>query len=149
MAKNPKQSKEKQEHSSSSASPAANLPNHVLDVLKTSFTSFDKISEEERKELYGDRKFLDQFWTYFSEKNPSLLSQLNKDELPQYLDFLDKKGFSIYSLVDNATLLHKEFTPATPERQVMQETLKSFDEFCKDSLNDMPAGVFKKFADEM
>jgi hypothetical protein len=30
----------------------------------------------------------------------------------------------------------------------MQETLKKFDGFCKDDINNIPAGTFKKFANE-
>jgi len=43
--------------------------------------------------------------------------------------------------------LHAEFSPDKPEREVMQDTLKNFDRYCKDSINDIPSGTFKKFAD--
>jgi hypothetical protein len=31
----------------------------------------------------------------------------------------------------------------------MQESLKKFDAYCKDSIHAMPAGIFKKFAEEI
>lgn len=44
--------------------------------------------------------------------------------------------------------MHAEFRPEKPEREVMQETLGKFDAFCRDTINNIPAGTFKKFADE-
>jgi len=50
---------------------------------------FEKLTEEERIEAYGDKKFLDQFRLYFKEKNPALLSTITRDKLPEYLISLD------------------------------------------------------------
>jgi hypothetical protein len=50
------------------------------------------------------------------------------------------------ALSDNADKLHAEFAPEKPEREVMKNTLSSFDAFCKKDINNIPEGTFDKFA---
>lgn len=125
-----------------------NLSSKFLDTIRGSLTSFSKISEEERTSLYGHQPFLDQFWEYFVKEYPDLLGGLKKDELPAYLSALEKKGFSLQNIIQDSDALHKVFSPEKPEREVMQETLGQFDRFCKSNINNMPSGVFKRFADK-
>jgi len=68
-----------------------NVSDKYLDIIKKSLIDFNKFSKEERVDLYGDKKFLDQFWMYFKQKNPNLLGMLNKDDLPAYLNALEAK----------------------------------------------------------
>jgi hypothetical protein len=89
--KNHKPSKEQLENQQNESAKKNTLADTFLDKLQTSLTEFDKLSEEKRRDLYGDQKFLDQFWIYFTEKNPSLIDDLDKKDLPVYLEALEKK----------------------------------------------------------
>jgi len=42
-------------------------------------------------DLYGDKKFLDQFRLYFKEQHPNLLDQINRQDMPIYLQTLEKR----------------------------------------------------------
>jgi hypothetical protein len=111
--------------------------------------SFEKISEKERIDSYGDTKFLDQFWMYFKEKNPALLSIITKEKLPEYLTSLDASGFKLNQLLDQPESFHYEFQDKDPEPEVMRSTLTYFRDFCKDPHNAMPSSAFADFATEV
>jgi hypothetical protein len=72
-----------------------NLSEAYLDTLKDSLNTFNALSSEERVSLYGNGKFLDQFWLYFKGQNPDLLGKLDREDLPIYLQTLEKRGFTI------------------------------------------------------
>jgi hypothetical protein len=42
-------------------------------------------------DLYGDKKFLDQFWLHFKKSNPNLLTTIHKSDLPVYFEALKEK----------------------------------------------------------
>ena len=122
------------------------LSDVYLDKIKESFTGFNKISHEERMDLYGDKKFLDQFRLYFKEQHPNLLDQINRQDMPIYLQTLEKRWFSIWNILQDAETLREEFKADDTEEHVIKASLKTFKSFCGDSINNIPADVFDDFA---
>lgn len=151
MAKRPKQGKkspEQQDKQAKTPEKKVSLSSKFLDDFKDALVDFSKISESERVSLYWNQAFLDQFWEYYKKNQPEILDGIKKEDLPKYLAQLEKKWFSLSTLVQNTNSLHNEFAPEKPEREVMQESLRSFDTFCKEKVNNIPEGTFKKFADQ-
>jgi hypothetical protein len=84
-------SSEKKEIPGESTNKKVRLPEDVSHILGDSLKEFNKFTDEERKDLYGDRKLRDQLWEHFKKKNPDLLSQLKKEDLPAYLALLENR----------------------------------------------------------
>lgn len=68
-----------------------NISDVFLDELKGAFTNFDKLPEIKREELYGNKKYLEQFWEYFKKEYPNLLDKMDKNDLPIYIQALENK----------------------------------------------------------
>ena len=118
-----------------------------LDEIKWAFTAFDALAQSERLRLFGDQKYLDQFWEYFKIEYPNLLDKIDKKDLPVYIQTLENKWFSIGHIVDKAGILHDAFTTEDTEIHVMEQSLQQLQSFCADDINAIPEGTFKKFAD--
>ena len=149
MAKGPKQGKkspEQQDKQPNKSEKKVDLSAKFLDDFKDALIDFSKIPENERANLYWDQAFLDQFWEYYKKNQPGILDDIKKEDLPKYLAMLENKWFTISTLIQNTNSLHNEFVPEKPEREVMQTTLRTFDTFCKAKVNNLPDGIFKKFA---
>ena len=123
------------------------LSDIFLDDLKWAFNNFNKISESHRAELYGNQEFLEQFWEYFKKEHPNLLDKIDKKDLPVYIQALENKWFSIWHITNKTTKLHEEFKDEDTETHVVEKSLSELKKFCEDKTNNMPDGVFKKFAD--
>ncbi len=117
-----------------------------VDILSWAFENFDKIDNEKRINLYGDQKYLDQFWEYFKETHPNMLDQIDKNDLPIYMSTIEKKWFRVSSFVKNAASLHREFSDDVSERQVMEESLSKLKKFCETAGTTLPADIFANFA---
>ncbi len=63
----------------------------VLHIFQESFVGFDKLSQDEKNQRYGDAEYLQQFWKYFAEQNPDLLDRVKEKDLPHYLKQLQDK----------------------------------------------------------
>ena len=110
------------------------------DIIKWSITDFDKISEEEKIRLYGDKEFLDQFWNYFKEKNPNLIDKIDKDDLKEYLQKIEKSWFTIGKIRNDEKYVgkfSKEFKSEWTEKQTMENSLVNLKSFCEDKKNDL------------
>lgn len=146
--KNPKYSEKDNEKDVSKKS--KKLDNAFADVIKDSLISFHQIPEEERKNTYGDKEFLDQFWEYFSAVEKNVIETIDKKDLPIYFEMIEKKWFSLQVLKDGkqAHQLHEIFKPenSATERGTMEESLKKLQLFCKKPINKIPDSVFKDFA---
>ena len=68
-----------------------NISDSFLDELKGAFTTFDKLEESKRTELYGNKEYLEQFWEYFKKNHPNLLDKIEKKDLPVYIQALQEK----------------------------------------------------------
>lgn len=68
-----------------------NISDAFLDELKGAFTTFDKLPELKRAELYGNKEYLEQFWEYFKKEHPNLLDTIDKKDLPVYIHALENK----------------------------------------------------------
>lgn len=125
--------------------------NHIsdafLDELKGAFSNFNKIPEAHRIQLYGDQKYLEQFWEYFKIEYPNLLDKIDKKDLPVYIKALENKGFSVDILRKNAGKLNEEFKNETTEKQVIEKSLSELKKFCTDKTNNLPDDIFDKFSD--
>jgi len=100
-----------------------------LDEIKWAFTAFDALAQSERLRLFGDQKYLDQFWEYFKIEYPNLLDKIDKKDLPVYIQTLENKWFSIGHIVDKAGILHDAFTTEDTEIHVMGRVYNSFNLF--------------------
>jgi len=138
-----------QKSSDQALSSKANLSEAYLDKIKESFTVFNTFAHEERVNLYGDRKFLDQFRLYFKEQHPDVLGQINREDIPIYLQALEKKWFSIGTILQDADVLREEFKDDDTEEHVIKASLKNFKAFCADKINNIPADIFEKFAKQV
>jgi hypothetical protein len=67
------------------------LSDVFLNDLTGAFTSFEKVSQQKRQELYGDKEYIEQFWEYFKTNYPNLLDKIDKKDLPIYIQTLAKK----------------------------------------------------------
>lgn len=122
------------------------LSDAYLNKVKESFSGFNSLSNEQRIDIYGDKKFLDQFRLYFKENNPDVIGQINREDLPIYLHALEKKWFSIGNILENAYDLREEFKDDDTEEHVIKASLKKLKTFCGDKINNIPWDVFDKFA---
>lgn len=68
-----------------------NVSDVFLDELKGAFTTFDKLSDTKKIELYGKKEYLEQFWEYFQKGYPHLLDSIDKQDLPLYIKALENK----------------------------------------------------------
>ncbi len=123
-----------------------NISDVFLDELKGAFTNFDKLPEIKREELYGNKKYLEQFWEYFKKEYPNLLDKMDKNDLPIYIQALENKWFTLKNINENTSKLHEEFKPEDTEEHVMYKSLEDFKIFCEDSTNNLPAHIFNDFA---
>lgn len=89
--KDHKVSREQQQNQTNQSAKKVSLTGTFLDTLKESLTDFSKLPEEQRNRLYGNQEFLDQFREYFKKECPSLKGLIRKEDLPGYLDLLEKK----------------------------------------------------------
>jgi hypothetical protein len=98
--------------------------------------------------LYGDQKYLDQFWKYFTNEYPNLLDKIDKKDLPVYIQALEHKGFKLSRLVDedDSKKLHAEFSSEDTEEHVIKKSLEDFKTFCEDNINNVPSDAYNKFA---
>jgi len=135
---------------SESGSKKSNISNDFLEELKWAFDDFAKISDESKRvELYGNKEYLEQFWEYFKQERPDLLDKIDKKDLPAYVKAIENKWFSIANITKNASKLNEEFRAEDTETHAIQQSLSGLQKFCKDKINNVPDGTFKKFADEM
>jgi len=110
---------------------------------------FNTITEDERKEQFGDTSFIDQFWEYFKENHSNMLEEINsKEKITIYLQQLEKKWFSIENIQTNAKTYNEAFGEKEPEKTVITESLKSMKDYCNESGNKMPKDIFHDFAQE-
>ena len=123
------------------------LSDVFLDELKGAFSNFNKIPESHRVELYGDKKYMDQFRDHFKKEYPNLLDKIDKKDLPVYIQALEDKWFSLATIKDNAGKLNAEFKAEDTEIHVIEESLSALQKFCTDTSNSIPDGTFKKFAE--
>jgi len=124
-----------------------NISDVFLDELKWAFTNFDTIPQSKKIELYGDQKYLDQFWEYFKKEHPNFLDKIDKDDLPVYFQILENRWFTVKRLSTEATKFHNEFSEKYTETQVMEESLSTLNDFCNNKQNNIPDHIFKDFAD--
>lgn len=124
------------------------LSDAVLDKLKTSFDSFDKLTEQKRIDMYGDKELLGQFRNHFKKMYPNLLDQIDREDLPVYLEALEKKWFTLANLRKDTKLLAEEFWESEPEVKVIKSSISSLKKFCDDSINKIPVNIFTDFATE-
>lgn len=125
----------------------SHISDSFLDELKGAFSNFNKIPETHRLQLYGDQKFLEQFWEYFKIEHPNLLDKIDKEDLPVYIHEIEKKWFSIENIKENAGKLNEEFKNEDTEKHVIEKSLSELKIFCKDAINNLPGDVFDTFAD--
>ncbi len=124
------------------------LSDAVLEKLKSSFDTFDKLTQEKRIDMYGDKELVWQFRDHFKKMYPNLLAQIDRDDLPVYLEALEKKGFSLGNLRKDTKLLAEEFGESEPELKVIKSSISDLKKFCADSINKIPANIFADFATE-
>ena len=125
-----------------------NLSGVVMDKLKTSFDSFDKISEDKRIDLYGDKDLILQFRDHFKKTNPNLLDQIDQNDLPVYLQALEKKWFKLGNLKEEAKILKEEIWESESELGVIKSSLGKLKDFCAAPINKIPPHIFNDFATE-
>lgn len=123
-----------------------NLSGAVLDKLKTSFDSFDKIDEAKRIDLYGDKDLILQFRDHFKKANPNLLDQIEQNDLPVYLQVLEKKWFKLGDLKEEAKILKEEIWESESELGVIKSSLGKLKDFCDAPINKIPPHIFGDFA---
>jgi len=148
--KDPKQthhSEKDDKKNNESDSKKSHISDSFLDELKGAFFNFNKIPEAHRIQLYGDQKYLEQFWEYFKIEHPNLLDKIDKKDLPVYIKALENKGFSVDTLRQNASKLNEEFKDTDTEQQVIEKSLSELKKFCTDKTNNLPDDIFDKFAD--
>jgi len=152
MVKKPKKSdKSLESMDEEKDSKKEDLSEKFLDTIKWSITDFDKISEEERTRLYGNSKFLDQFWNYFKTKHPTLLDKIDKDDLRIYFETIEKSWFPINKIKNDQKYvegLHEEIKPEWNEKHVMEDSLSNLKTFCENKINKMPSWVWEDFSKE-
>lgn len=125
-----------------------NLSGAVLDKLKTSFDSFDKIDEAKRIDLYGDKDLILQFREHFKKTNPNLLDQIDQKDLPVYLQSLEKKWFKLGNLKEESKILKEEIWESESEITVIKSSLGKLKDFCDVPINKIPPHIFSDFATE-
>lgn len=125
-----------------------NLSGVVLDKLKTSFDSFDKIDEAKRIDLYGDKDLILQFREHFKKTNPNLLDQIEQNDLPVYLQALEKKWFKLGNLKEESKILKEEIWESESEITVIKSSLGKLKDFCDAPINKIPPHIFSDFATE-
>lgn len=74
----------------SSGTQDAPVSEEMLQIFKESFESFDELSEDDKKSLYGDQEYLKQFWKYFETQHPDVLDYVKEKDLPLYIKALEK-----------------------------------------------------------
>jgi len=89
--KNPKNTTDEQQKKPESESKKGNISDAFLDELTGAFAKFDKLPELKRQELYGNEKYLEQFWEYFKKEHPNLLDKIDKKDLPIYMQTIENK----------------------------------------------------------
>lgn len=124
-----------------------NISDDFLKELTWAFSNFNEKSETQRIELYGNKEYLEQFREYFKIQHPNLLDKIDQKDLPVYIQAIEKKGFSIENITKNAGKLNEEFKDEDTELHVMEHSLSELRKFCDDKTNNVPDGIFKKFAD--
>ncbi len=123
-----------------------NISDAFLDQLKWAFTKFEAISAPDRIKDYGDKKYLEQFRLYFKANYPNLLDQIDKKDLPVYLQAIEKKWFTLGTIRENTWVLSDEFAPEGVEIEVMTNSLEKLKEFCGTPENKIPTSVWEDFA---
>ena len=73
----------------------------------------------------------------------------SRDKLTIYVQHLEKKGFSVQNLQEDAPVLHKYLNEGINEREAITTNLSDLQKFCDDKTNGMPDYIFKDFAREM
>lgn len=144
--KNTKHINKEQQKTPDMEKKSSDISEKFVDILSWAFTNFDKIDNEKRINLYGDQKYLDQFWEYFKEMHPNLLDQIDKNDLPIYMATIEKKWFTLSSFAKNAATLHREFSDENTEKQVMEQSLSDLKDFCETPAHGIDEHVFRDFA---
>lgn len=145
--KYPKPTDRDQQKNRESHSPKNNISDIFLSQIKDAFEGFNKIPEQERAELYGNQKYLEQFWEYFKQEHSNLLDRIDQKDLPRYIKAIEDQWFSLATVQKNAGKLSAEFKSEDTEQHVMEHSLKQLQDFCENENNQIPQGTFKKFAD--
>lgn len=118
--------------------------------IEESLKNFSKLSNKQREDLFWNKDFLDQFWDFFKDEHPNLLDEIDSQEkLTIYVQNLEKKWFSLENIINNTQELHEEFKETKDEKQVITQSLKELEEYCKKSENKMPAHIFQSFANDI
>ena len=150
--KNPKPIIDKDQNTSQHMGPdavkkaIANISDSFLDEIKKAFTTFEWYSEEKRVEKYGNKQYLDQFREYFKEAYPNLLDKFSKEDLPIYIQTIKNEWFSLGNISQNASKLHEEFKHEDTEQHVIKKSLSELQQFCEDTINNVPPTTFDDFA---
>jgi len=118
--------------------------------IEESLKDFSKLSEKERTEQFWSQDFFEQFFEFFKEQHPNLLDEIDSQEkLTIYVQNLEKKWFSIEKLTSKDKELHKEFKETLDEKTTIENSLKQFQEYCKNPANKMPSNIFDDFAKDI
>jgi len=117
--------------------------------------SYEKYSKERNKIKPGEKytkEFIEDFWNFFNKKRLYWsLENLEKEEFMKIFDSLRSEWFSIGQLTldDKSGKMAEKFSQWTTERKAIEGGLQNLKKFCDDKSNQMPDGVFKKFADSV